>query len=67
MADRETVVVEGGDRRSSYGWVVALAVVALLVILFFAFGGMNLFNGAGAETNTINVETPDNVQVQPTN
>ena len=61
--ERETVVVEG-DRRSSYGWLVALIVIILLVILFFAFGGMNLFNG-GAET--INVDTPDTIQVQPTN
>ena len=66
MAERETVVVEG-ERRSSYGWIVALVVIAFLLILFFAFGGMNLFSGAGAETNTINVETPDSVQVQPTN
>ncbi len=65
--DRETVVVEGNRSSSSYGWLVALGVIVLLVILFFAFGGTNLFNGAaGSETNTVNVETPDNVQVQPT-
>lgn len=62
--ERETVVVDGGDRRSSYGWLVALVVIVLLVILFFAFGGMNLFNG-GAET--INVQTPDTIKVQPSN
>lgn len=61
--ERETVIVDG-DRRSSYGWLVALIVIALLVILFFAFGGMNLFNGG---TETINVDTPDTIQVQPTN
>lgn len=62
--ERETVVVEG-DRRSSYGWLIALVVIILLIILFFAFGGMNLFNGGGTET--INVEAPDTVQVQPSN
>lgn len=63
--DRDTVVVEG-DRRPSYGWVIAVVAIVLLIILFFAFGGMNLFNGASGG-DTINVDTPDNVQVQPTN
>jgi len=61
--ERETVVVDNGDRRSSYGWVIALVAVVLLVILFFAFGGMNLFNG-GADT--VNVDTPDTIQVENT-
>lgn len=63
--ERETVVVDG-DRRSSYGWLVALGVIVLLIILFFAFGGNNLFNGAGnGGGDTVNVDTPDTVQVQP--
>lgn len=69
MADqqpqRETVIVEG-ERRSSYGWIVALVVIILLVLAFFMFGGMELFNG-GAGTDTINIDAPDNVQVTPTN
>lgn len=66
MADRERdVVVVDGDRRSSYGWLIGLIVVAILVILFFALGGMNLFNGA--QTDTINVDVPDKVQVETTN
>lgn len=65
--ERETVVVNDGDRRSSYGWLVGLAVLIFLLILFFAFGGMNLFNGANGGADTINVETPDTVQVQPAN
>lgn len=65
--ERETVVVDGGgDRRPSYGWLIALVVVVLLVILFFAFGGANLFNGANSGTDTINVDTPENIQVTPT-
>lgn len=63
--ERETVVVEGNN-RSSYGWVVGLGVLLLLVILFFSFGGSNLFNGGGG-TDTVNVDTPDNVQVTPNN
>ena len=63
--ERETVVVDG-DRRPSYGWAIALGVILLLVILFFVFGGMDLFSGAGG-TDTVNVDTPDTVQVQPAN
>lgn len=64
--ERETVVVEG-DRSPSYGWLVALIVIALLVIAFFAFGGMNALSGAtGTGTpDTINVTAPDTIQVEP--
>lgn len=65
IENRETVVVDGG-RRSSYGWVIALVVVAILVFLFFYFGGFNIFNGS-AGADTINVNTPDTINVQPTN
>ena len=54
---RDTVVVEG-DRRPSYGWLIALVVIVLLIIAFFSFGGMNLFRGGGSSSTT-------NVQVQP--
>lgn len=54
--DRETVVVEG-DRRPSYGWLIALIIVVVLLILFFSFGGTRLFGGGGNSTT--------NVQVQP--
>ena len=43
---------------------LAACLLALLVILFFAFGGANLFSGGGAET--INVDTPETINVQPT-
>lgn len=64
---RDTVVVER-ERRSSYGWLVALLVVLGIILLFFLFGGANLFNGTTTETQTetINVDTPDSVQVTPT-
>ncbi len=62
--ERETVVVEG-DRRSSNGWLIGLGIILLLVILFFLFGGMDLFNGASGGVDTINVNNPD-VEVQPT-
>lgn len=63
MADthRETVVVEG-NHESSHGWLIALGVIVLLLILFFSFGGASLFGG-GSET--VNVDTPNTVNVQP--
>ena len=64
---RETVVVEGNDRQPrSYGWVVALVVVIVLLILFFVFGGFNMFGGGANNTKSVNVDTPDTVNVQPT-
>ncbi len=60
---RDIVVVDGSDRRPSYGWLITLIVIAFLVILFFVFGGFNLFNGSTGGTETINLET----QVQPAN
>lgn len=62
--DRETVVVDGGRDRTSYGWLIALLVIVGLIILFFLFGGMNLFNG-GSDSQTVNVDTPDTVKVEP--
>ena len=57
MEEREqkTVIVEG-NRRPSYGWLIALIIVIVLLILFFAFGGTRLFSGS--KTQTINVTTP---------
>ena len=68
--ERDTVVVND-DRSPSYGWLVALIVIGLLVLLFFLFGGPNWFNGnsgtdGGTGTDTINVDTPDNINVEPT-
>lgn len=59
--NRETVVVEG-NRSASHGWLIALGIIVLLIILFFSFGGASMFGG-GAET--VNVETPNTVNVQP--
>ena len=63
---RDTVVVED-RRRPSYGWLIALGVILLLIIAFFSFGGANLFNGGAVEETeeTVEIDTPDNVQVQP--
>lgn len=58
---RDTVVVEG-DRRPSYGWLIALVIVVVLIILFFVFGGMNWFNGGGNGGSGATT----NVNIQPT-
>lgn len=61
--ERETVVVTDEGRRS-YGWLIALAIVVVLLILFFAFGGMNLFAGE-SNSQTVEVDTPETIQVEP--
>jgi len=71
LTERETVVVEDTDRndRTAGSWLIPLVLIVLLILAFFYFGGFNLFSGAGSTTDndTINVDTPDSVQVQPTN
>ena len=71
LTERETVVVEDTDRndRTAGSWLIPLVLIVLLILAFFYFGGFNLFGGAGSTTDndTINIDTPDNVQVQPTN
>lgn len=73
---RDTVIVKENGRRNPIGWIIALIVVVLLVLAFFAYGGFTMFGGASSEAPTtnqggsggsVNVETPDTVQVQPTN
>ncbi len=63
---KETVIVDRGEKRSSASWIVGLVLVVLLVLVFFATNGFGLFNMAGTDTNSINVDTPDTVNVQPT-
>lgn len=53
-SDRETVIVENGDRRNRSGLITLLVVLAV-IILFFLFGGFNLFNGGASGTPTTNV------------
>ena len=62
---KETVIIDKGEKRSSGGWIVGLVVAILLVLLFFGTNGFGLFGMAGNDTNSINVDTPDTVQVQP--
>lgn len=55
MAEKETVIVDHNDapreRRSSNGWV-GVIIALLLIVLFFMFGGFNMFNGAGSGSST---------------
>lgn len=50
MTDKETVIVESGERQAeprSNGWIgVVIAIV--LILLFFALGGFNMFSGGAA-------------------
>jgi hypothetical protein len=59
-SDRETVIVDNGERRSHSGLITLLVVLAL-IILFFMFGGFSLFNGGGASGGSTT-----NVNVTPT-
>ena len=65
LTEKETVVVDGTDRNSG-SWIIPLVVIVLLVLAFIYFGGLSMFDGTNNESNTINVDTPDNVQVEPT-
>lgn len=54
--DRETVVIEDDrETRPSYGWIVALVVILGIILIFFLFGGMSLF------------DTSPQTQIQTTN
>jgi hypothetical protein len=64
---RDTVVVEK-EKSSPIGWIIGLVVFLIVLALFFMYGGFSMFGGGDITpdgSNTINVETPDNVNVQP--
>lgn len=63
---RSTVVVEKERSSNPIGWVIGAIVVLILLALFFSYGGFGLFNGSSTQgSDTINVDTPDTVNVQP--
>lgn len=65
---RDTVVVEKDRSGSPVGWIVGLVIVIILLAIFFMSGGFGLFGGGTATPqggNTLNVDTPDAVNVQP--
>lgn len=58
MTDRETVVVEKGERRSNNGWI-GILIALILIVLFFMFGGFSMFSGqASPSTATPTTTTP---------
>jgi hypothetical protein len=58
MTDKETVVVEKGERRSNNGWVGVL-IALILIVLFFMFGGFSMFSGqASPSTSAPKTTTP---------
>ena len=63
--ERNTVVVEK-ERSNPLGWIIGAIVILILLALFFSYGGFGLFNGASTGGgDTVNVDTPDTVNVQP--
>lgn len=60
MHEKETVVVKEGDHREerrSSGWI-GLVIGIVLLLLFLAFGGLNMFNGGAGTSNTTTAPTP---------
>lgn len=63
--EQKTVVVEK-DRSNPLGWIIGAIVILILLAIFFSYGGFGLFNGAAQDGgDTVNVDTPNTVNVQP--
>ena len=68
--DKSDPVIINNERRSSpLGWIIGVAVVVILVLIFFSMGGFGLFSGDSStnDSNSINVDTPDSVKVESSN
>ena len=66
MEEREPVIINNERKSNPLGWIIGLVVVVALLLLFFAMGGFGLFTGNGTDSsNSINVDTPNNVNVKP--
>lgn len=67
---RDTVILEKGRSNSPSRWIIGLVIVVILLALFFSYGGFGLFNGGTTNTSnpaggSVNIDTPDSVNVQP--
>lgn len=63
---REPVIINNERKSNPIGWIIGLVVVLVLVFLFFSMGGFGLFGGTAADdSNSINVDTPDSVNIEP--
>lgn len=62
--ERNTVVVEK-ERSNPLGWIIGAIVILILLAVFFSYGGFGMFNGGSTGGGTVNVDTPDTVNVQP--
>jgi hypothetical protein len=58
---------ETANRRSAYGWIIALVILLLLIIGFFIFGGMNLFGDNTTPTEPVMQDgyTSDGQRIDP--
>lgn len=65
---RDPVIINNERKSNPLGWIIGLVVVLVLLLAFFSMGGFGLFSetdGTDGGTETINVDTPDNINVQP--
>jgi hypothetical protein len=63
---RDPVIINNERKSNPLGWIIGLIVVVVLLLLFFSMGGFGLFSGAATDdSNSINVDTPDSVNVEP--
>lgn len=62
---RNTVIVEKERRSNPLGWIIGAIVILILLALFFSYGGFGMFNGTTGGGDTVNVDTPNTVNVQP--
>ncbi len=58
VREKETVVVDRDERRSSGSWVWVVVAIIVILLLFFLFGGMSLFGGGQSTAPTTNMNTP---------
>ena len=61
VKEKTVIVDKDGERRPTYGWIWAIVVLVLIIVLFFLFGGMSWFTSSPASSPS----TPQNINIQP--
>lgn len=52
VREKETVVVDRDERKSSGSWAWVVVAIVIILLLFFVFGGMSLFGGGQTSAPT---------------